>query len=234
MAAFDFPAGPNPGDVFTDPSGASYTYNGYAWMGGAANSLGALVVSDTPPAAPANNSLWFESDTGMLFLRYNDGNSSQWVQLNALPNGAGYMPLQGVTDGSNAPAGQIGEVISSVVLSPGVTLTNSAVANITNIALTPGDWDVCGMVTISYGTGGGNTGIGAIGPTSAVLPAAAGINTSRAQLSSAVPASNGSWIPLRTCRISLTATTTYYLMVWAAFASGTVTAFGDIMARRVR
>jgi hypothetical protein len=94
MAAFDFPSTPNVGDIFSDPtSGAAYKWNGYSWVGGAGNTMGALVVSDLPPASPADNSLWYESDTGMLFLRYNDGNSSQWVQINALPSGAGYATI---------------------------------------------------------------------------------------------------------------------------------------------
>jgi hypothetical protein len=39
----------------------------------------AVYVSDTPPAGAADNSMWFESDTGLLFVRYNDGSSTQWV-----------------------------------------------------------------------------------------------------------------------------------------------------------
>lgn len=37
-----------------------------------------ILVSTTPPAAP-DNSLWWESDSGTLYIRYNDGNSAQWV-----------------------------------------------------------------------------------------------------------------------------------------------------------
>jgi hypothetical protein len=39
-----------------------------------------VLVSDTPPAGAADNTVWFESDTGLTFVRYNDGNSAQWVQ----------------------------------------------------------------------------------------------------------------------------------------------------------
>jgi hypothetical protein len=38
-----------------------------------------VLVSDTPPVGAADNSLWWESDSGNLFIRYNDGNSAQWV-----------------------------------------------------------------------------------------------------------------------------------------------------------
>lgn len=36
-------------------------------------------VSDTPPSPPIDNSLWFDTTKCQLFLRYNDGTSSQWV-----------------------------------------------------------------------------------------------------------------------------------------------------------
>jgi len=44
--------------------------------------IGLVSVSDTPPASPLDNQLFWESDTGRLFIRYNDGNSAQWVQTN--------------------------------------------------------------------------------------------------------------------------------------------------------
>jgi hypothetical protein len=40
---------------------------------------GTVVVADSQPAA-AQGSLWWESDTGILWLYYHDGNSGQWVQ----------------------------------------------------------------------------------------------------------------------------------------------------------
>jgi hypothetical protein len=41
----------------------------------------AVLISDTPPVNPPLNMLWWESDTGLLFLWYDDGNSKQWVQV---------------------------------------------------------------------------------------------------------------------------------------------------------
>lgn len=40
-----------------------------------------VLVSDTPPAGAADNSLWWESDTGILYVRYYDGSSTQWVAI---------------------------------------------------------------------------------------------------------------------------------------------------------
>ena len=61
-------------------------------------------MSDTPPASPDPGQMWWESDTGNLYLWYNDGNSSQWVPAvsavgPAGPAGGGgggsYLPLDG-------------------------------------------------------------------------------------------------------------------------------------------
>jgi len=41
-----------------------------------------VISSDTPPVAPIDNTLWFESDTGLTYLRYNDGNGpAQWIGI---------------------------------------------------------------------------------------------------------------------------------------------------------
>lgn len=38
-----------------------------------------LSTSPTPPPSPVDNSLWWDSTGGNLYVRFNDGNSSQWV-----------------------------------------------------------------------------------------------------------------------------------------------------------
>jgi hypothetical protein len=43
-------------------------------------------VSDAPPPAAVDNTLWWESDTGLLYVRYNDGNSTQWVIASPQPD----------------------------------------------------------------------------------------------------------------------------------------------------
>jgi hypothetical protein len=48
------------------------TVNGVPLAGGA-------VISDTPPSSPIDNSLWWQSTTGIMFVRFNDGTSTQWV-----------------------------------------------------------------------------------------------------------------------------------------------------------
>jgi hypothetical protein len=42
---------------------------------------GKVWVSDQPPPNPLPQQFWFESDTGYLFVYYQDANTSQWVQV---------------------------------------------------------------------------------------------------------------------------------------------------------
>src|SRR5215467_13701817 len=71
---------------------------------------------------------------------------------------------KGVTDGSEAAAGDIGEYMSAT--SGIVSLANTVTANLATLNLTAGDWDVTGAVTfsasagthLSFGIGIGSTG----------------------------------------------------------------------------
>ena len=38
-----------------------------------------LPASATPPSSPEDGNLWYNSDQGRLYIYYNDGNTSQWV-----------------------------------------------------------------------------------------------------------------------------------------------------------
>ena len=44
-------------------------------------SIDGALISDGPPASPQAGQMWWESDSGRLFVWFNDGTSSQWVQI---------------------------------------------------------------------------------------------------------------------------------------------------------
>jgi len=59
-------------------------------------SVATTVAGDSPPVGVPPGTMWYESDTGGLYISYNDGTSVQWVQINGpVPAGA-----IGVTDAS--------------------------------------------------------------------------------------------------------------------------------------
>jgi len=81
MAILDFPPSPAIGTLYPNPAvqgQPQYTYDGEKWISGTGG--GAIYISDSAPAAPVG-SLWWESDTSILYVRYFDGDSTQWCQV---------------------------------------------------------------------------------------------------------------------------------------------------------
>jgi hypothetical protein len=76
--------------------------------------IGGATIDDAPPTAPQFGQLWFDVDTGVLYVYYNDGTSNQWVQPASIQyggpgGGGGATNLDALTDVTlNSPAtGQV-------------------------------------------------------------------------------------------------------------------------------
>ncbi len=66
-----------------------------------------LTIATSPPGSPSAGDMWWDSDDGDLHTYFNDGNSSQWVNINNGPAGAqgaqgaqGHQGVQGATGSS--------------------------------------------------------------------------------------------------------------------------------------
>jgi hypothetical protein len=119
----DFPGGPGPGATYAAPNGLTYTYDGTkgVWTCPAGAQLGlglalnggfiklSMPVAVTPPATgtaqaqATDGSMYWDSNLGQLFVRYNDGTTTQWVAA-APPGGAGSVNGLGVGQTWQAPA----------------------------------------------------------------------------------------------------------------------------------
>lgn len=77
--ATNFPNSPSNGATHVF-GGTTYTYNSTKGVWKADKD--AVAVSDTPPSNPETGALWFDSSVAKTYIYYNDGSSSQWVQLN--------------------------------------------------------------------------------------------------------------------------------------------------------
>lgn len=145
-------------------------------------------------------------------------------------SGNGGIPVQGTNTNDSAAAGDVGEIIeSSIPSGSAVALTTGVSANVTSISLTAGDWDVWGNV-ISASSGTITLAFAAIHTVSATLPTppnGGGYTNWIGSTGSNVALDSGQM------RISLSATTTIYLVTFMTFTS-TVSAYGYIGARRVR
>lgn len=59
--------------------GTTYARKNHAWIDVLSVAGASVLVADAPPGGARDSSLWWESDSGRLFIKYNDGDSSQWV-----------------------------------------------------------------------------------------------------------------------------------------------------------
>jgi hypothetical protein len=242
------PTSPVPGTLWWDSVGGQL----YVWFNDGTSSQWVIAVNTgggasisvgpAPPTSPASGNLWWDAVGAQLYVWFVDANSSQWVPTtnqmggNFLPISGGTLigPLAspGVTDGSNAAAGQVGEFLNTGVAS-GVPVTNITRSNVVSMLLQPGDWDVQGAISISLsagtasnlqayvGTVSNNLTPGATGAPGYAVITGAGFTT-------------GNMLQTGTARFSLAAPTTIYLGIFANFTGGTCTASGSITARRAR
>jgi hypothetical protein len=77
-------AGNAVGEQWLDTSGSTYVlkvWDGLAWSTGGAS----VITSDSAPVSPSDGNLWYDSVGGRLYVYYDDGNTSQWVD--AAPQG---------------------------------------------------------------------------------------------------------------------------------------------------
>lgn len=137
--------------------------------------------------------------------------------------------IVGTATNDNASAGSVGEYQTNSIT--GTSLTSGTNVNAISISLTAGDWDVQGVAvfnpqastTVQYFSAGISTTsvtYGAIG--------------SRALLQAAFATGGQGMMTTPTVRISLSTTTTVYLVASASFGVSTMTVDGFIRARRVR
>lgn len=129
-------------------------------------------------------------------------------------------------------AGYIGEVISTnVLVGSAVTLTTSTNANVMSMSLTPGIWDAC-CVTMFNGTVTGTIYQTSISSTS-LTSGTKGINFVEGSSATSPTALADTTLIIPPFRIPLSATTTIYVVVAAAFTVGTCKAYGSLKATRV-
>lgn len=143
----------------------------------------------------------------------------------------------GVTDGSSASAGKVGEYQSvSVSSTAPVSLTSAAPANIGHLSLTAGDWDVWGSVGVSMGASStASVTAGWISLSSTTYPSPP-FSGALAQIPGKVSNSASLVFSAGKIRLSLSSTseTSVYLGVKCTYVGASATGFGFIAARRRR
>ena len=142
----------------------------------------------------------------------------------------------GTTTNDSAAAGSVGELISSTIASGSAGAQTSTVSrDVTSISLTAGDWDVWGTVGTVPAAGTTTSRVNvSISTTSVTQPAPAASGGTLATYNTAGGATIANIVPSGTTRISISGTTTVYLVANVTFAISTLSTYGYIAARRMR
>jgi hypothetical protein len=222
----------------THGNSANPTWENAASGGGAASAQDDgtnlyLAVSD------ANGQLVLDGSGNPVFV-------SEVLPAASLPAPAGYVSgsygsmtvnkVKGVTDGSSAAAGDVGEEIKTVVpFASGATLTNNVVSNIGSLVLTPGDWDVSASAGFYASTTNTASVSFALSTVSAVLPVSTTDTSGISEISVALSVNVANIFPVPSMRFNVTVNTTVFLVVQGAWTgAGTPVGWGTVRARRMR
>lgn len=101
----------------TGPTGAASTVTGPT---GATGPIGRFTTSDTAPSTPNSGDGWYDTTRGFTYVYYDDGTSTQWVQVgNAQAGPTGATGPQGIVAQSSAPSDT--DVLWLDTTSPGVS-----------------------------------------------------------------------------------------------------------------
>ena len=137
--------------------------------GGGGSSL--IPTQDTAPVGPSDGQLWYDTESGTLFVYYDDGSTAQWVQV-ANPSSGGTVSiylndLHNVDTETNPPAdGQalIWDDLNSIWV-PGDTASSVATLTDVDITTTPIEdgqtlvWDAVNSKFVPGEGGGGGSSI---------------------------------------------------------------------------
>lgn len=141
---------------------------------------------------------------------------------------------QGRTSNSAPSAGMLGEEIRSAVgAGSAVSLTTNTAANVTSISLTPGIWDINGALSFSANATTNTTEV-----LISVSAVSATVDGNYGDASFVFDTLNGivrfaPSIYVPQFRVSLSATTTYYLVARSTFTVSSTVVYGRISAVRV-
>lgn len=146
--------------------------------------------------------------------------------------------LPGTATNDAATAGNVGELKNTILkIGSEVSFTTGTAKTVTSVSLTAGDWDATGVLCFDGAAATNVTFlIASIGPATDALATLG--TTARVDLGYAASTIFASGINncvlVGPTRVSLSATTTMYLVGDGAFTVSTLKGYGEIRARRVR
>lgn len=198
--------------------------NGNTWIGQTATGSAVNYVNVTD-----------NSTTNPPIIAASGSDTNITLQLNG--KGTGGAAILGSSTNDSASSGYVGEYISQFTASgSAVSLTSGSAANIAQITISAGDWDVWGSIYTLAASGTVTTSVfGQITTNSATFtfPPTQALPTSGFNNYSS-SATQGFYLSVGQTRYSVSTNTTIYLVCTSGFSVSTLSAFGNIAARRAR
>lgn len=114
---------------------------------------GSITTSTTPPVSPSAGDLWFNSESGILYVYYDDGNSQQWVAADN--SGSGGKVAQVVRSSTSTTA-----LGTTVIPFDGTTPQNTEGTELLTVTIVP--TNASSMIELEFrawGTANANMGI---------------------------------------------------------------------------
>ena len=179
------PATPWAGQIiFETDTLVPYVWDGSAWQV-AGGGGGSIEISATAPVSPSAGDLWWDSDDGKMFIYYDDGTTSQWVDAagpsvavqDTAPTGYEGQLWLDSTDGSmyvyyTDPGGGASSWIGAVSRSGGIlqvvsatktdtfTTTSTSFTDITGLSVSITPRSTSSKIFVSYSIqGSGDVGV---------------------------------------------------------------------------
>lgn len=195
---------------------------------GIKDSNGNIVLSFNSVVSPVNYIGITNNATGLVPLISAVGTDTN-IPIQISGKGTAGVNLGGTTSAIGAPAGAVGEVITSFIpVASAISLTNATPANVTSLSLPAGDWMIEGNINFAGNTTNIMLAICWSSFTSASVPDASLYNG----FSAGSGMFNGIGISIPKQNYRFSSTTIIYLSCQADFGSGTVTACGSLQAQR--
>lgn len=188
--------------------------------------------TSTYPLTNAVNTLLYASSANVMAALSTANYGVLVTSSSGVPSISSGGQIPGTRTNDAGSTGNIGEYIYAQNTS-GQALSTGTPANVTSISLTAGDWDITGcLVANAGGTTTVSYFLGSASITSATLDpnfnyeftAGFGLTVTGANPAGAIP----------TIRVSLSTTTTVYLVAQSGFGISTMSATGFIAGRRAR
>lgn len=194
------------------------------------NNADALSIPANRIATGTGNNLTIQSGANIELIY--DSSASLWRVVGGI---VGFQPLssdvKGIVDGSNAPAGYIGEY-HQVIFGPIGFSASNTWSDLASMTLAPGDWDLSCMFM-------GDTAGASVTSWQVAITKYPGndgtdvvLGSTGQELSS--PTAGGRSNASVYIRANLTTPTTYYAKFWGTYTGGTPQGRGKLYARRPR